>query len=174
MKNKILVFSVLFFLGGVFGIEVQADSDSKPTSFLYAPFQTTGEDIYCRFPKVNNKCQAGDSLGGVCYKEWPTQGKRACEAQGGVLVQKVESDSNNPLGVVEKYIAKIVLLSISLGVGVSVLILVLSGVQIIFSGEDADLKGKAKEMFSKGIGGLVVLILAATILHTINPLFFTL
>lgn len=61
------------------------------------------------------------------------------------------------------------------GVGgmIAVLIIVISGIQISASGENAENLSKAKERIAQSLIGLALLFLSGAILYAINPTFFT-
>ncbi len=72
-----------------------------------------------------------------------------------------------------KYIGGIYRWAAGVGGMIAVLIIVISGIQISASGENAENLSKAKERIMQSLIGLALLFLSGAILYAINPSFFT-
>ncbi|MBD3270288.1 hypothetical protein GF376_02070 [Candidatus Peregrinibacteria bacterium] len=70
------------------------------------------------------------------------------------------------------YIGKIYQYVAGIGGLIAVFTIVLGGVMIAAAGGDSERVSKAKSMITRSITGLIVLLLSALILYTINPNFF--
>lgn len=159
--------------------QISGQSSVKDVVHLFAPFKNGGDDIYCRYLKEDNpggtcKVKGGSNI--FYYSVSPLQDSAAvlnCKNSRGQVVQRIlTKESDNPLKVFETYISKVLILTVGLGVAISVLMIIYAGVSIMInSSAEGDLD-HAKDMMMKGISGVILLILSAVILNTINPLFF--
>ena len=92
------------------------------------------------------------------------------EPIGGVT--EIPVDGFEGLGVMNYYLGLLYPWIVGMGAGVAVLMATWGGLEMIMAGKDPAGVTKAKERITMSIGGLLLVLLSATILHAINPVFF--
>jgi len=146
MKHLIFIFSTLclFFSGNI----VLADSFEIPADFgKVCERDSTGYCIELREP-----------LGGV-------------NVEGGGAVQSIRGETG--LDLIGFYITILYQYGAALIGIVCVFIIVISGIQIIAGGANAEMVTQAKNRIMQSLLSLALLFLSAVILKTINPEFFS-
>jgi hypothetical protein len=137
---------------------------------LYSPLDT--QDLFCRMPKLQGQnCSEGAEAGQFCDKKIEASEATFCQKAGGVVIQKI-SEQTGVTGIVFSYMQKLVKLTFGIGFAISLLMMVVSGIQIMIGAGDASATSFFKDVFEKGVLGLIMLILSGMILRFINPLFF--
>ncbi|MBT4936789.1 hypothetical protein HON22_02625 [Candidatus Peregrinibacteria bacterium] len=153
---------------------------------LFAPFAKTGKDVFCRVPKYEKAdCPSGfingDGDGSFCYKRYngtsctytSANSKKTIE---GAVVQRIistASPENLTMDLFNRYVGMVFVYGLGLGAGFSVLMIVVGGIQTIVTGSSPESVSAGKDRILQGVVGIGLLILAASILYTVNPLFFT-
>ena len=97
--------------------------------------------------------------------------------QGGiVLLEPIGSedqiDAIPGLGALGHYLSLLYPWMVGMGAGVTVLMAVIGGIQIIQSGGDQGKRDAGQQRLLMSLGGLLLILLSATILNALNPSFF--
>jgi hypothetical protein len=79
---------------------------------------------------------------------------------------------NEGLGVFGFYFGLIYPWLIGMGAGIALLMAVIGGIQIIQAGSDQANVTAGKNRLLLSLGGLLIILLSATIMNAINPVFF--
>lgn len=103
----------------------------------------------------------GDDSKGIPVLEYPTQGGFGFVPVG-----------SGPLGTFTYYFQLIYPWFIGVAAGIAVLWGLFGGIMIIFSADDQAKRAEGIEKFKWAIAGLLMIIFARLILHTLNPNFF--
>ncbi len=90
---------------------------------------------------------------------------------------KLRSGDNNEycgaICIIEQYVGKVYIFGTGLVAVVAVLWIIVGGYEIMFSGAMSTEVSAGKEKITQALLGLALVFLAALIMHTINPTFFT-
>ena len=161
---------------------------------LFAPFSISGDDIFCRVPKSKDakQCPTGfkntTGDGNVCYKQHKpgdsceyyllegSDSKSTKKTAEGQIVQRIiieGSQQDRTMDIFNRYVGMIFVYGLGLGAGFSVLMIVVGGIQTIVTGSSPESVSAGKDRILQGVVGIGLLLLAAAILYTVNPLFFT-
>ena len=156
-------------------------------SLLFAPL-TVHADGECHAACLaNGSCNAGlECVGDTCENADGTDcanpngnanpnqnqnnGIQLLEPIGNV--RSIPTDGNNGLGVFSFYFNTIYPWIIGMGAGIAVLNAVWGGFQIIQAGSDGEGLSHGKTRLLTSLGGLLLVLLSATLLNVINPTFF--
>lgn len=97
--------------------------------------------------------------------------------QGGiVLLEPIGSedqiDAIPGLGALGHYLSLLYPWMVGMGAGTAVLMAVVGGIQIIQSGGDQGKRDAGQQRLLMSLGGLLLILLSATILNALNPSFF--
>lgn len=158
---------------------------------LFAPFKTEGYDICCRAKLPDcEKALPGD--GCYQYKDYHPEdkgssgtctfaGAKSDLPQQGQIVQRIITKAAEEkkeqvmiIDIFDKYIGFVFVYGLGIGAAFSVLMIVIGGIQTIVTGSSPESVSAGKERILRGVAGIGLLLLSASILYTINPLFFTL
>ncbi len=97
-------------------------------------------------------------------------GIQLLEPIGGVT--SIPTDNQNPLGALGYYIGLLYPWALGMGAATAVLMGVWGGIEIMQAGADQGKYDAGKNRLMMSLGGLLLVLLSATILNTINPSFF--
>ncbi len=90
------------------------------------------------------------------------------------LTAPADGKSCGAICIIEQVVGKVYIFGTGLVAVVAVLWIIVGGYEIMFSGAMASNNEAGKEKITQALLGLVLVFMAALIMHTINPGFFTL
>lgn len=80
----------------------------------------------------------------------------------------------DPFGVFNAYVNPMFAFGIGVAAGLAVFMVIIGGLEIMLSNGDEGKMGEGRQRILAAIGGLLLLVFSATILHLLNPNFFQL
>lgn len=171
MKKYTIICTIFTSLLLWLNASARAWGTDEPPIYLVYPIFEQKDSIY--------KCYVIDEAWKY-YKDvpWWNNPEEECRKINGKLVQELKVTSSNWSGdstasnLLKTYFWRIISISIKFWMALCVCLLIYSWIMISSSWDKADTSWKKKLQWA--IAAIFVLIMAGVILHTINPLFFTL
>ena len=89
-------------------------------------------------------------------------------------IREIPVQINDPFGIFNAYVNPMLAFGIGVAAGLAVFMVIIGGFQIMLSNGDEGKIGEGRQRILAAIGGLLILVFAATILNLLNPDFFQL
>ncbi len=106
----------------------------------------------------------------MCYAEHQKTHRFRCF--GSRIGDTTHIDADPGLGALGHYLGLVYPWIVGMGAATAVLMAVIGGIQIIQAGADTGKRDAGKNRILMSLGGLLLILLSATLLNALNPSFF--